>query len=224
MALAAYPTHVVNLGLTVSAPALPQLPSADLAVATANVAGWGGDPALFVHFLAAGLAAGPVDGAAVRQVAAIAGWRAGVLGLRDEALELLGSLPAEVGGATLGFPPPELTGFVDRQRTDRYWWPGRERAWGQVLRAGGFAGLGGYWLAPPVLAGTGGVAGRWLVQAGDTWWQLDADVFGSRLVELPDQPQCGPDTDPAGVRIATFPDSYLVSLAVPAEWNPGTPS
>lgn len=221
MAIAAYPAQMVNRGVTVSGAPVPQMSAADLTVATANVVAWGGNPALFTHFLTAGLSAGKPDGDAVREVAAVAAWRAGVLGLRQEALGLLDTLPSELSAAALGFAPGEVAEFAELQQLDAYWWPGRAAAWGQILRAGGFAGLGGPWLAPPLRAGLGQAAGRWVVNTADGWWQLDADVFGTRLVPLADEPDCGADTDPAGVRISVSQDSYLVSLTVPDEWNPG---
>ena len=220
MGIASGPGHLVNHGLAVTVTPAPPFPAGDLAVATANVATWGGHPALFTHFLTAGLAAAGLEPQSARKLAAVAGWRSGVLGLRREALAGLPQLPADAAAAVLGFPPGSVAEFCELQQLDPYWWPGR-RGFGQVLRAGGFAGLGGPWLAPPVQAGSGGLPGRWVVLAGDRWWQLDADVFGARLLDLDEAPRCGADTDPAGVRISVRPDSYLVRLDVPAELPTG---
>lgn len=208
--------QLVNHGLPVAVGSAPPFAAGDLAVATANVTGWGGQPALFAHFLAAALATAPLEAQLARRLAAVAGWRSGVLGLRREALAVLPELPAEVAGAVLGFPPDSVAEFCQLQQVDPYWWPGRP-GFGQVLRAGGFTGLGGPWLSPPVRAGCSEVPGRWVVLAGDRWWQLDADVFGSRLLDLDDTPWCGAESDAAGVRIGVRPDSYLVRLDVPAE-------
>lgn len=197
----------------------PQLTAEELAVATANVAAWGGNPPLFHHFLTAGLAVAPVPDA--RQLASIAGWRAGALSLRFEALRLLPVLPETAVAAALGLAPQTLADFAELQQLDPYWWPGRAAARGQVLRAGGFSGLGGPWLAPPTRAGRGSITGRWVVLAGTTWWQLDADAFGAVLTALGEPPESGPDTDPSGVRITVSPDSYLVTLSVPAEASGG---
>lgn len=213
--LAVQPFQAVNAGLQLADPPIPQLAAAELEVALANVAAWGGDPALFRHFLAAGLAAAPVADA--HQVASIAGWRAGALSLRFEALRLLSALPSSAVAAALGFATTQVADFAELQQLDPYWWPGRAGVGGQVLRAGGFAGLGGHWLAPPDRAGRAAITGRWSVRSGETWWQLDADVFGAVLTEVGDEPECGPDTDPSGVRIEVSPDSYVVSLSVPAE-------
>lgn len=213
--LTVHPFQAVNAGLRPADLPIPQLSAAELEVATANVAAWGGHPALFRHFLATGLAAAPVTDP--HQLAAIAGWRAGALSLRLEALRLLSALPAPAIAATLGFAVAEVADFAELQQLDPYWWPGRIAVGGQVLRAGGFAGLGGYWLAPPIRAGRAAITGRWAVLSGETWWQLDADVFGAVLTRLDDEPECGPDVDPSGVRIDVSPDSYVVSLSVPAE-------
>ncbi len=218
MRIISWPAQAVNTGVRPAAAPVPQLAADDLAVATANVAAWGGKPALFHHFLAAGLAAAPVPDA--RQLASIAGWRAGALGLRFEALRLLPMLPKPAVAATLGFTPETISDFTELQQLDPYWWPGRAVAGGQVLRTGGFAGLGGPWLVPPSRAGRAAITGRWVVLAGDDWWQLDADVFGALLTRLDEAPECGADTDPSGVRIAISPDSYLVTLSVPTE-GPG---
>lgn len=215
MRIASRPARFVNAGVQPSGAPVPQLTEGELAVAGANVAAWGGSPALFRHFLAAGLAAAPVPDA--HRLASIAAWRAGALSLRFEALRLLPTLPEPAVGATLGFSIETLSDFAELQQLDPYWWPGRATGRGQVLRTGGFAGLGGPWLAPPSRAGRGALTGRWVVLAGTTWWQLDADVFGAVLTELGETPECGSDTDPSGIRITVSRDSYLVTLSVPAE-------
>lgn len=213
--LAVHPMQAVNAGLRLSDPPIPQLSADELQIAVANVAGWGGRPALFRHFLAAGLATAPdVD---PHPLAAVAGWRAGALNLRFEALRLLPALPSPAVAAALGFAVTGLADFIELQQLDPYWWPGRIAAGGRILRAGGFAGLGGVWIVPPGFAGRAAITGRWVVRSDDTWWHLDADVFGAVLTELGDEPDCGPDTDPSGVRISLSPDSYLVELAAPAE-------
>ncbi len=213
--LTVQPMQAVNAGVQPADPPVPRLSPEELETATANLTAWGGEAALFRHFLAAGLATRTA--ADPHQLAALAGWRSGALNLRFEALRLLPTLPAPAAAATLGFAATEVADFIELQQLDPYWWPGRAAARGAVLRAGGFAGLGGTWTAPPARAGRGAITGRWVILAGDTWWQLDADVFGSLLTALDEEPECGPDTDPSGVRIVVSPDTYVVELTVPAE-------
>lgn len=212
------PFQAVNAGLRLTEAPVPLLSAEELQIAVSNVAVWGGDPGLFRHFLAAGLTAALVTDP--HQVAAIAGWRSGALNLRFEALRLLSVLPQPAVAAALGVSAAGLADFIELQQLDPYWWPGRAAVAGQILRAGGFAGLGGRWLAPPRRAGRAAITGRWVVLSGDTWWQLDADVFGAVLTELDEKPDCEADTDASGVRISTSRESYVVSLSVPAE-NPG---
>ena len=204
----ARPGHQANVGIVPARAAIAPLPDADLVVASANVAAWGGNPVLFRHWLAAGLDADP--DADPRQVSAVAAWRAGALALRAEALALLPALPARAVAATLGFG--DVATFADRQRVDPYWWPGRDAANGLVLWAGGFAGLGGPWLAPPTMIGRTYISGRWVVRAGTSWWQLDADVFGALLTELGDSHDDRTTGDPYVVQAHVTPASYFVSL------------
>lgn len=210
-----FPMQAVNYGLRVADPPVPGLTAEEFQIAAANVVAWGGYRPFLRHFLAAGLAAAPEADA--HQLAAVAGWRAGALNLRFEALRLLPTLPVPAVAAALGFAGSALADFIELQQLDPYWWPGRAATRGQILRAGGFAGLGWTWLIPPGQVGRGAVTGRWVVRCGEDWWQLDADVFGAVLTELDAEPECGPDTDPSGVRIAILPDSYVVELLVPAE-------
>lgn len=226
--IAASARQVVNEDLSFGDPPHPGLantgrdggllPPADLDVVTANVAAWGGHVGLFHQVLAAGLG---VPGAApsVRAVVVVAGWRAGVLGLREEALRLLPTVPRAVAAAALGFSADSIPAFVEAQHHDPYWWPWRAAHRGRVLSAGGFQGLGGTWVSPPEQVGWGAVSGRWVVSADDRWWQLEADVFGASLVPWRDGDAvvAGSGTDPAGVLITCSPDSYLVTLSVPAE-------
>lgn len=217
--LSVHPFQAVNAGLRITDHPVPRLGAAELEVAEANLTAWGGHPPLFRHFLAAGLAADP--DADLHQLAAVAGWRSGALNLRFEALRLLPALPARAVAAALGFSIAEVADFVELQQLDPYWWPRRAAVGGNVLRAGGFAGLGGSWMEPPGQAGRGAVTGRWVVRTGATWWQLDADVFGTVITELEREPDCGPDTDSSGVQIMLAPASYVVSLIVPAEATGG---
>jgi hypothetical protein len=195
----------------------------DLELAVANVARWGGDTGLFGTSLGAGLAAAPgtPETAAIQDLAAVAAWRAGVIGLRKDALRAASSCLdagiADAVGATLGMPGADVAGFVEGQRTDRFFWP----AWQQLGRAyliariGGFAGLGGPWLAHPsdvIAAGEG----RWLVEVGEELWEVDADLFGHSVAMAADDPASTGDTgEPVGtpgVRVVSVPTSYLLEV------------
>ncbi|MER7608321.1 hypothetical protein [Nocardioides sp. NPDC127503] len=214
------PGHSVNASVAREPVALPAVLGLDLDLAVANVARWGGDTGLFGTSLGAGLAAAPnaTETAAVQDLAAVAAWRAGVIGLRTDALRAASSCLdaglADAVGATLGMPGPDVAGFVEGQRTDRFFWP----AWQHLGRAyllariGGFAGLGGPWLAHPgdvIAAGDG----RWLVEVGEELWEVDADLFGHSVSLAADDPAgTGDPVGTPGVRVVSVPTSYLLEV------------
>ncbi|WP_243695380.1 potassium transporter Kef [Agromyces protaetiae] len=196
--------------------------SLDLSLAAANVGRAGGDGGRFASALDAGVqvatdTSGPIDRARLLDLVALAGWRSGVLRLRDDALARLDMLrrsPARVGAAAvLGLEASDLDAFADRQRTDRFWWPGRARQRGYVASFGGFLGLDGPWQAPPDEWRALDVPGAFAVHAGDGWWRLDADVWGSALVRLASEPEASGALDP-NVQIVCRPDSYLAWIHV----------
>jgi hypothetical protein len=213
------PGHSVNASAAREPVALPAVAGLDLELAAANVARWGGDTGLFGTSLGAGLAAAPgaPETAAVQDLAAVAAWRAGVIGLREDALRAVSSCLdaglADAVGAALGMPGTDVAGFVEGQRTDRFFWP----AWQHLGRAyllariGGFAGLGGPWLAHPgdvIAAGEG----RWLVEVGEELWAVDADLFGHAVSLAADEPaDPGAPGDP-GIRVVSVPTSYLLEV------------
>lgn len=212
------PGHSVNASVARRPGGLPAVTGLDLELAEANVARWGGDTGLFRTSLAAALSSGPLpEAAAVQDLAAVAAWRAGVIGLRKDALRAASScLDAglvDAVGATLGMPGTDVAGFVEGQRTDRFFWP----AWQQLGRAyliariGGFAGLGGPWLAHPgdVIAAS---EGRWLVEVGEELWAVDADLFGHSVSLAGDDPADTGDPGTAGVRVVSVPTSYLLEV------------
>lgn len=190
----------------------------DLERAGLTVEAAGGSAERFWHALAAGQAALPDDAPTdlVVALAGIAGWRAGVLGLRDDALAHLADVPPAATAAALGIGETDLDAFGDHQRTDRFWWPGRTERRGYVCAVGGFAGLGGAWTAPPVDARPLDDDGCFAVRTGERWWRLDADVWGSRLTALEGEP---PRTSGRGARpvasLLTFAESYLAWVYVP---------
>ncbi|MFJ9391522.1 hypothetical protein ACIRON_22030 [Nocardioides sp. NPDC101246] len=211
------PGHSVNASSRREPVNLPVVAGLDLELAETNVARWGGDTGLFGTSLAAGLSAGRTpEAAAVQDLAAVAAWRAGVIGLRTDALRAL-SAGVDAGltdalGATLGMPGAEVAGFAEGQRTDRFFWPAWQhlgRAY-LIARIGGFAGLGGPWLAHPgdvIAAGEG----RWLVEVGEELWQVDADLFGHSVSLAGDDP-ADSDAGTAGIRVVSVPTSYLLEV------------
>ncbi|GGU10573.1 potassium transporter Kef [Nocardioides albus] len=216
------PGHTVNASVRREPATLPSATGLDLDLAVANVARWGGDTGLFGGFLAAGLAGRGADPIEIGQdLAAVAAWRAGVVGLRADALRAVAScLDAGLGeavGATLGMPGSDVAGFLEGQRTDRFFWPAWQhlgRAY-LVARVGGFAGLGGPWLAHPgdvIAAGEG----QWLVEVGDELWEIDADLFGHSVSPADEDPaDAGEPVDGPGatdIRVVSVPTSYLLEV------------
>lgn len=218
------PGHSVNASVRRESVSLPSVAGLDLELAVANVARWGGDPQMFGSFLGAGLAGRRSDSIEVVQdLAAVAAWRAGVIGLRTDALRAVSSCLdagiADAVGATLGMPATDVAGFVEGQRTDRFFWPAWQnlgRAY-LVARIGGFAGLGGPWLAHPgdVIA-TG--EGQWLVEVGEELWEIDADLFGHSVSPADDPADAGDPPGTAstagttGLRVVSVPTSYLLEV------------
>ena len=214
------PGHSVNASVARQPVSLPAVAGLDLELAVANVARWGGDTGLFGTSLGAGLAAAPgtSETAAVQDLAAVAAWRAGVIGLRTDALRAASSCLdaglADAVGATLGMPGLDVAGFVEGQRTDRFFWPAWQRLGRAYLiaRIGGFAGLGGPWLAHPGDVITAG-EGRWLVEVGEELWAVDADLFGHSVSLAGDDPaDAGDAAGTDGVRVVSVPTSYLLEV------------
>ena len=207
--------HVVDDGVLVDGSAPPRLaPGLDADLAERNTGEWGGDVARWRHVLGAALAAQratsrPEDGH--RDLAALAAWRSGVVGLRADALRWLDlalagggdDRPApEAAAAALGLDPAHLDAFVSGQRDDPFAWP-PGRPGDLIARVGGFRGLGGPWQARPQWTTPLDEPGAHVLwvdpeplgdgpRAGSELWRLDADVFGHRLVLLtPDAPAGG---------------------------------
>ncbi|KAA9145063.1 potassium transporter Kef [Microbacterium lushaniae] len=206
------PGHLADQSLPSGAP--EPVAGVDWTVAERNVRRAGGDPARFAACIAGALrAAGGTDDLVA--LAGIAAWRSGALAYRDDALARIGTLGAggrEGAAAALGLEPGELDEFAERQMTDRFWWPGRASASGYVCAVGGFAGLGGAWVAPPVSGVALSTPGAFAIRAGDEWWRLDADVWGSQLSWLDAEPD---DVAQAGsASIVCLPDSYLAWVHV----------
>jgi len=191
------PRHLVNESLVLTDEALPQT-TVDLALSATRIQERHGTAAgaRYRHFLGRALAAQPLAGRDdLLTVAALAAWRSGALAFRTDALRRLdlvlagGSTPLSTVAAALGLGEGGVAPFAQLQRNSRFGWPGLH-APGELLAViGGFRGLYGPWLAPPVAALAGDRPGTFLIRTGRVAaaaeeWQLTADVFGHTLVRL----------------------------------------
>jgi len=187
----------VNESLVLTDEALPQT-TVDLALSATRIQERHGTAAgaRYRHFLGRALAAQPLAGRDdLLTVAALAAWRSGALAFRTDALRRLdlvlagGSTPLSTVAAALGLGEGGVAPFAQLQRNSRFGWPGLH-APGELLAViGGFRGLYGPWLAPPVAALAGDRPGTFLIRTGRVAaaaeeWQLTADVFGHTLVRL----------------------------------------
>lgn len=216
------PVQLANAPAPFAPAALPDLASVglDAALAAMSVAQAHGDSELFTRALGAGVAADPSaldDRDRALDLVAIAAWRAGALGLRGDALARLGTLPTAdarmAAAAALGIGVDQLELFLRRQRSDRFWWPGRADQRGYVLAVGGFRGLGGAWIRPPERIEHLVDPGAFAFLVAGTWWRLDADAWGSRLAVLAEEPETASAVHD-GVTVVIGPDTHLAWVHV----------
>ncbi len=197
--------HSANAGLTLSPAPVGSVDGVDLAATVERIARWGGDEALYTHFLGQGLAAAAPSAASARALGVVAGWRSGVVDLRDEALARVVDLADEAAAAALGLAPAQLDEFLGRQATDPFAWPTSDQL---VARIGGFSGFGGPWTAQPtaaVFVSPHAVE----VACGPELWAAYVDVFGARIVRS-DKPAAAAA---APARALVAENSYLVDIA-----------
>ncbi len=196
---------------------LPEIDGLNLELAAENVRRHGGDPGRFATALLAGVSEGvPADRAHVSALVSLAGWRAGALPLRDDALARANAVTDTAVRTAitrvLGIDT-DLESFLHRQKADRFWWPDRDAHRGYVCTLGGFSGLGGLWISPPQEARRFAEPGAFAIRAGDDWWRADVDVWGARLVQIGTPPVEGVQANDAA-SIVLVPDSYLAWVHV----------
>ncbi|TPW70988.1 hypothetical protein [Schumannella sp. 10F1B-5-1] len=207
-----------DAGVVADPGALPE----PLAATVERVATWGGDVARYRAAAAAGLAALDAAGhdataatdAAVRALGTLAAWRSGIPAFRRSAHEGAGALPDAAVAAVLGIGVAAVADWR-AAADDPLFWPGTGPG-DEIVRVGGFRGLGGAWTAPPAQVVVG--AGEDLaVRADGAWWRVELDAVGVRLHALESVP-LGADA-PAGaahpdarLEAAIAPDSYLVTV------------
>lgn len=216
------PVQLANVSAPFSPADLPDLSTAglDAALAASSVRSAHGDSLLFARALAAGVAHDPsslTDRERALTLVSIAGWRAGALGLRADALARLDHLDSAeqrlAAAATLGLGVDALDDFRRRQRDDRFWWPGRADQRGYVLATGGFRGLGGAWIRPPERVEPLADAGAFAFLVAGSWWRLDSDAWAAQLSLLPEAPATAAPHDD-GVSIVIGPDTHLAWVHV----------
>lgn len=216
------PVQLANVSAPFPPAELPDLSAVglDTALAAESVQAAHGDPLLFSRALAAGIEHDPAsvtDRERALDLVAIAAWRAGALGLRVDALTRLESLDSAeqrlAAAAALGVGVDVLDEFRRRQRSDRFWWPGRADQRGYVLATGGFRGLGGAWIRPPERVEPLRDDGAFAFLVAGVWWRLDSDVWGARLSLLPEPPTTAEQRDD-GVTVVIGPDTHLAWVHV----------
>lgn len=189
------------------------LDGVDLAAARRRVHAEGGETGIFMTAMgwaAAALTTSPTR-EALLTLSACAAWRAGVIGIRSDALRRAAAAPAlalAVAGALL-MPPEMLPGFLAAQRADPFGWhtplPG-----GRVADVGGFAGFGGPWLRPPTAYGPFPGRQDFWIAADDRRYWLRADIFGHRLSLVETAPLSG---SRAGARLERpAENTYLLRI------------
>jgi hypothetical protein len=210
------PLHLVNEALLLSGEPLPENASVDLALSADRIQERHGTAAgaRYRHFLGRALEVEPGAGRDdLLTLAALAAWRSGALAFRTDALRRLdlalaaGSPALPALAAALGLGEGNVAPFVQLQSDSRFGWPGLQEPGELLAVIGGFRGLFGPWLAPPVAVLPGERPGTFLIRTSarrrgtqpasgadttaDTTvdtsvedWLLTVDVFGHTLVRL----------------------------------------
>ncbi|OFE17207.1 hypothetical protein BA895_17280 [Humibacillus sp. DSM 29435] len=155
----------------------------------------------------------PLSDLRLREVGAVAAWRAGFVRLRGAARAAALTLPPEVAAAVLGTPggPATVRSALAANASRPGEWPGVA---GSRRSIGAFRGFGGPWRLPPVVLG--GDGHRWSVRSGSERFTVLTDAFGTAVLAAPE----GSGTlDPYGTQSAGPPQSG--SPPQPIELPPG---
>ena len=150
------------------------------------------------------------DTAALLDCGKVLAWRAGMAHYRSGALDAAAKLPAALAIHALGLPgdtnPAAVQAALERLRTDPWLSPKGaaqasppQRRLQLLGKAGGFRGLAGPFLRPPIVWQHDG---RLLTSDRETAWELFADRFGAILVRVEvdavPKANCKVNIDPTG--------------------------
>jgi hypothetical protein len=208
------PSHAVNDGLVVDIVEVPTTVDVDIDATATRVQSLHGAEAAgrYRHFFSRALAAcaeaevpGDDRHTLVLTLGALAAWRAGTVEIRTDALRRLdiqlgASHPAPAAlAAALGLDPADLPAFIEVQRRSRFGWPHFGSGEHIVAYVGGFAGLDGPWITPPVAVAATGEPGVFDLRAGDEHWRAECDIFGTRLVRADENTPPETAGDHAGI-------------------------
>lgn len=152
----------------------------------------------------------PLPDVRLREVGAVAAWRAGFVRLREAASAAALTLPPEAAAAVLGTPGgPSAVGAALAANAIRPGeWPGSASLPRSI---GAFRGFGGPWRLPPVVLG--GDGHRWSVRSGDEQFTVLTDAFGTAVLAAQQPPGTG---DPAAIEPAA--PRVPVPAAEPQAW------
>ncbi len=125
----------------------------------------------------------PLSDTRLREVGAVAAWRAGFVRLRGAARAAALTLPPEVAAAVLGTPggPSAVRTALAANASRPGEWPGIA---GSRRSIGAFRGFGGPWRLPPVVLG--GDGHRWSVRSGSERFTVLTDAFGTAVLAAPE--------------------------------------
>ncbi|MBK0028197.1 hypothetical protein IAE57_18715 [Stenotrophomonas sp. S48] len=113
----------------------------------------------------------------LRDLGALAAWRAGMAQLREPVLQQLDSLPLAVTAAIIGAPAASVDDLLARLGADRWYHPAPSAAVGHST--GAFTGFGGSFSTPPLVRAT---PQGFVIRSGEQHFLLLADAFGAALL------------------------------------------